>query len=108
MLRCQWLIRLHRRHLHLNCLHPPHREYRMREKCLRVIDEELNKLSSLYSLCCCLYESVVSYAIPVLPNPPTPRSVASNSSTTWKRAFNTGTMTNCAMRSPGETVYGTL
>ena len=42
---------------------------------------------------------------PVWPKPPTPRSLCSNCSTTRKLARTTGIRTNCAMRSPGCTVW---
>jgi len=40
----------------------------------------------------------------VLPNPPSPRWLAANSSTTSNSTCTTGTMTICAMRSPGSIV----
>ena len=41
---------------------------------------------------------------PELPKPPAPRAVLANSSTTSNSTCTTGTMTICAMRSPGLTV----
>ena len=50
-------------------------------------------------------EAVVSVQrVPVWPKPPAPRGLAAKSSTTSSRTCTTGTMTICAMRSPGCTV----
>ena len=42
--------------------------------------------------------------MPVWPKPPAPREDAAKSSTTSSRTCTTGTITICAMRSPGCTV----
>lgn len=42
-----------------------------------------------------------AYAFPVLPKPPSPRELASNSSTTLNATCITGTTTSCASRSSG-------
>ena len=47
--------------------------------------------------------AVAAYRRPVWPNPPAPRFVSENSSTSSKRARATGTTTSWAMRSPGST-----
>ena len=41
------------------------------------------------------------YFVPVEPNPPAPRTVASSSSDTMKFAVRNGAITICAIRSPG-------
>ena len=47
-------------------------------------------------------------ALPVLPKPPSPRSLAANSSTTLNAAWTTGTITICAIRSIGSMVNASL
>ena len=54
-----------------------------------------------------VFEQAV-YALPVLPKPPSPRSLAANSFTTLNEAWMTGTMTICAMRSIGSMVNASL
>ena len=49
-----------------------------------------------------------AYFFPVLPKPPSPRSLLSNSSTTWNPTCITGTMTSCARRSIGFSTKGVL
>ena len=56
-------------------------------------------LQGLHRTRLCTFAS--AYFFPVLPKPPSPRSLLSNSSTTWNPTCITGTMTSCARRSIG-------
>ena len=47
------------------------------------------------------YLLLITYLVPVDPNPPAPRSVSSSSETSVKAALMQGTITSWAMRSPG-------